>query len=365
METSTPTSSNISGRENEIFVEDISGLEKLLSRIEASGSIAIDTEGDSLHSYFEKLCLIQITIPGVDAIVDPLAGLDLTGLLRVSETRRLILHGADFDLRMLRRIGEFAPKDVFDTVIAARLTGHTEFSLAALVKEHFGVVLSKGSQKANWARRPLSPVMLEYAHNDTRYLIELTAKLEERLIRLGRLDWCRQSCERVVEQALSSSATEGRERWRIKGWATTRGLETAMLRAIWHWREEEAQTIDRPAFHILRNEDLLRAAKEFSTGGDPSFHHLSGGKRRRLNAVVTDTLKLPEAEWPKKEASQGKRMTADQERRVEQLKTLRDKRAAELELDPSFIAPRTTLERIVIDDSYDSLLPWQRGVLLS
>jgi ribonuclease D len=224
-------------------------------------------------------------------------------------------------------------------------------------------VLSKGSQKANWGRRPLSPTMLEYAHNDTRYLIELTARMEERLTRLGRTEWCRQSCERVVEQALGPSNNEGRERWRIKGWATTRGLETALLRALWHWREEEAKTIDRPAFHILRNEDLLRTAKELAAGQEAPLHHLSGGKRRRLNAVVADTLQLPESEWPKKEPSNGKRMTSDQEKRVEQLKALRDKKAAALDLDPSFIAPRTTLERIIIDDSHDSLLPWQRGVL--
>lgn len=361
--TSASAGTRVPGRENEVFVDSPAAFNGLIQRIEKSKSVAIDTEGDSLHSYFEKLCLIQISVPGLDAIVDPLAGLDLVPLLRAAESRRLILHGADFDLRMLRRIGEYHPVEIFDTVIAARLTGHVEFSLAALVKEYFGVVLSKGSQKANWGRRPLSPVMLEYAHNDTRYLVDLTARLEERLIALGRLDWCRQTCQRLAEQVLSSSGSEHRERWRIKGWASTRGIETVVLRALWHWREEEAKAIDRPAFHILRNEDLLRAAKEMSTGAPLPFHHLSAGKRRRMQQAVTDALALPESEWPKKEPSQAKRMTAEQERRVDQLKAHRDKKAAELNLDPSFIAPRTTLERIVVEESDGALLPWQRAVL--
>ena len=42
--------------------------------------IAVDTEADSLHCYFEKLCLIQISVGGKDLLIDPLAKMDLTPL---------------------------------------------------------------------------------------------------------------------------------------------------------------------------------------------------------------------------------------------------------------------------------------------
>src|SRR5206468_6657076 len=115
-----------------------------------------------------------------------------------------VLHGADFDLRLLRRSLNFTARRIFDTVIAARLLGIREFSLAALVERYFAVKLTKGSQKANWGRRPLSQKMFEYAINDTHYLLTLADRLKAQLQQLDRLDWFRQSCERAIEQAAIS-----------------------------------------------------------------------------------------------------------------------------------------------------------------
>src|SRR5476649_2494466 len=114
--------------------------------------IPIDTEADSLHCYFEKLCLIQISVPGHDLLIDPLAEFSLQPLFDSLAGKELIIHGADYDLRLLRRVGFTVTAPVFDTMIAARLCGVAEFSLAALIKRYFDVQLTKGSQKANWAR---------------------------------------------------------------------------------------------------------------------------------------------------------------------------------------------------------------------
>ena len=109
-----------------------------------------------------------------------------------------MLQGADFDLRLMRRSMDFIASRVFDTVVAARLLGIRAFSLAALVERYFGVTLAKGSQKANWAQRPLPQQMAEYAMNDTRYLLPLAEKLEAELRGADRLEWFRQSCERAA-----------------------------------------------------------------------------------------------------------------------------------------------------------------------
>src|SRR5947208_104969 len=251
-------------------------LAELLKKIEAADRVALDTEADSLHSYREKLCLVQISAPAAanpegfrgscnDFIVDPLAGLDLEALRRALELREIVLHGADYDLRMMRRGFNFTAQRIFDTMIAARLLGIREFSLAALVKRYFGLELQKGSLKANWAKRPLPARMAEYAINDVRYLLPLAEKLEAELDRYQRRDWLRQSCQRVVEQAAVTRVRKQDEFWRIRGSGLLRGRAAAVLRALWQWREREAEMADRPPFHILQNEKILSAAIGFAS----------------------------------------------------------------------------------------------------
>ncbi|MEP6604409.1 MAG: ribonuclease D, partial [Spartobacteria bacterium] len=176
------------------MIANAAQLEELLSHIEPVERVAIDTEADSLHCYREKLCLLQVSVPGGNFIVDPLSDVDLAPLRGAFEPKEIILHGSDYDLRLLRRSMDFSPRRIFDTVIAARLLGIREFSLAALVKRYFDIELTKGSQKANWAKRPLPPRMLEYAINDTRFLLEMAEKLEAELKASNRHEWFLQSC---------------------------------------------------------------------------------------------------------------------------------------------------------------------------
>src|ERR1700758_3339614 len=160
----------------------LAGTEELNGWCDAQGPserIAVDTEGDSLHCYYEKLCLIQLSVPGQNVLVDPFQPLDFEILNRFLQSRTVVFHGCDYDLRMLRRGIQFVPGPVFDTYIAARLMGMKEVGLASLVKHFFAIELPKSSQKANWARRPLTEVMIAYAVNDTKYLLPLAARLEQ------------------------------------------------------------------------------------------------------------------------------------------------------------------------------------------
>jgi len=365
-------------------------LAELIPQIEAADRIALDTEADSLHSYREKLCLIQISVPAVtgiveagrkqhglgmerdrrsrlqrDFIVDPLRDLDLEPLRRALEAREIVLHGADYDLRMLRRGLNFIARKIFDTVVAARLLGIREFSLRALVKRYFGTELPKGSQKANWAKRPLPARMAEYALNDVHYLLPLAKRLETELDRHQRLDWFRQSCQRAIEQAATARTRSQDELWRIPGAGALDRCAAAVLRALWQWREREAEMADRPPFHILRNEELLKAAVDFASGRVPDYEYFSARRRRMFNEAAKLALESPESEWPRMRRRFVTRPTAETIRRAEQLRRRRDKSAKELGLDPSFIASRGTLETIVTDRSPAAalLVPWQRELL--
>ncbi|MDD5349998.1 MAG: HRDC domain-containing protein [Chthoniobacteraceae bacterium] len=340
-------------------------LAEFLEPLHRAGRIGLDTEADSLHCYFEKLCLIQISIPDHDVLIDPLAGFPLDPLFAELARHEIIIQGLDYDLRLLRRAGMTEVGGVFDTMIAARLLGATEFSLAALLHTHFGVVLAKGSQKANWARRPLSPQMEEYARNDTRHLEALAAKLEEGLRELGRVEWFRQSCEKGIEATRIVREREEDTLWRISGSGELRGRAAALLRELWKWRDAEARAVDRPAFHIARNDLLIDAAKRFAAGDPVPMAHLSGGRRRRFFEAAERALALPESEWPQPLRTRRARPTPEMERRFADFKTRRDHAATVHRIEPSLIAPKSMLETLAADTeaTLEKLLPWQRLLL--
>jgi ribonuclease D len=357
------------GIRNSSFAPDViatkEALAKPLGALQCHDRIAIDTEADSLHCYREKLCLLQISTPHADFVVDPLAGLDLRPLSTALAAKELIVHGADYDLRLLRRGFDFVASRIFDTVIAARLLGIREFSLAALLKNFFAVELVKGSQKANWAQRPLPARLIEYAANDTHYLLPLAKELEAGLREQNRLEWFRQSCERAIEQAAVDRERDSDEVWRIAGAGALSPRTAAILREIWRWREKEAERADRPPFHILQNEHLLRSAEEFAAGGVPDYRHFSPRRRDAFRRAGQAGLELPEEELPVMRRRSGRRPTAAVVRRADELKRRRDRAAGTLKLEPSIVAPKTVLEAIALDEACagDMLVPWQRELL--
>jgi ribonuclease D len=347
------------------LIASLTELEGLLPAIRGQERVALDTEADSLHCYFEKLCLVQLAIPGHTTLIDPLADLSLQPLFDAFAGRELVLHGADYDLRLLRRAGLLHVDSLFDTMIAARLTGIRDFSLAALLKRFFGVDVPKASQKANWARRPLSEKMIEYARGDVNHLFELADLLAADLQRLGRVEWLRQSCAKLVEVTRVPRVRDEENAWRIQGSGTLRGRQTAVLRALWRWRDEEARAIDRPPFHIMQNSALIDAARNFHAGANASAHHLHGRRHDRFFEAARQAMEMPESQWPKPPPRRFVKQTPGQEERVETLKRSRDTKAAALDLDPSLLAPRAIIEAIAADADVapSLLLPWQREVL--
>lgn len=345
-------------------------LETLVARLRSAEWVAIDTEADSLHAYPEKLCLIQVSSPEGDELVDPLAGLDLKPLFQALGGRELILHGSDYDLRLLHRSGGFVPQSIFDTMLASRLCGDLEFGLASLVKKYLGLTLEKGSQKADWSRRPLTPKMEEYARNDTKYLKTLSDLLRVELEAKGRMEWLRETCARLIVDSTHLPAEEtARERWRISGCnrLTRRGM--AILRVIWQWREETAIALNRPPFFVLSHDLLLTIADTASQNQPvepllpPRLPH-----RRSLDLLqaVETGRRVPPEDWPSALRQISHRETETEKRRFIALKKKRDEVAAALGLDPTLIAAKAELTALSRDKAAapDLLMNWQRQLLL-
>ena len=350
------------------YIDTNDGLEAFVRGLGDEPGIpcAVDTEADSLHCYEEKLCLIQLAVGMRVVIVDPLAIEELGPLVEFFDRASVWMHGADFDMRMLRRTFGRIPDRVYDTQVAARLLGHRKFGLANLVEAHFGVTLPKGSQKADWGRRPLSDKMLDYAANDVRYLLSMAESLSDRLRERGRWDWFIESCDAARESATHRREKNPDEIWRISGWGKLERRGMAYLRALWFWRDGEAKRRDRPSFKIIGNEQLMRFSQELDTGKTIRLpDRFPPPPVRRFHAAVKEAAALAPDEWPTgPKRVRGKR-DPDSEGRFDRLRKHRDEVAGELGLDGTLIASRNTLEVIAArgDEGIERLLSWQKNLL--
>lgn len=337
-------------------------LEEFISRLAPHPVLGLDTEADSLHSYHEKICLVQVSSPEGGWLIDPLADLDLSDFYASLSRHRLVIHGADYDLRLLGRHEAFTANDIFDTSIAARFLGLEQIGYAALVQKFFGVTLSKSSQRANWGRRPLPPVMEEYALNDVRYLLPLGEIIENRLREMGRWEWYLQSRDLMVRNAREPRERDAENAWRISGSSKLSPREAAVLRSLWHWREAEASAWDRPTFHVISNDRLLEATRDAVAGKLVKVHRMPSARWNRMREALRAALDLPESEWPVFERVYKPRPSGSACRRFEQLREKRDEVAAKLSIDPALIASRTTLMSVAQENGA-TLLPWQSELL--
>jgi len=362
------------------LVDTAEGLQPLLAEIALHETVAVDTEADSLHHYREKLCLLQLGVGERQWIVDPLAPLALGELARLLERRELILHGADYDLRLLHRTFHFKAERIFDTMLAAQLVGRPRIGLAALVEEYFGVVLPKKGQKADWSRRPLPAELLEYAADDTRYLEAAKVRLREELAAKGRLAWHGEICRRQIAASRQTRQIDRTESWRIKGGKHLTGRAAAVLRELWHWREEAARRADRPPFKIASNEFLLHWAQWIVEQPHATLEEaperpawLVGSRLKSFNGALATALALPRAAWPgPPPARGGPRRALDEELLLGRILAARDKIARRLEMDPGVLGSREALREVVrrrpqtapAPDEGGGLMDWQLELLM-
>lgn len=337
------------------YVDNAEGLFRLTEALRGVARVGLDTEADSLHHYFEKVCLIQLSFAGADHIIDPLAGISLGAFLEELSRKELIIQGADYDLRMLKKTFGFQPeRPVFDTMLAAQVLGYEKIGLGALTEKLCGVTLTHSGQKSDWSKRPLSRGQLHYASDDTRYLQAIADAQAAELRRLGRAEWHLECCERVVEAVRLPEKDSGKEAWRIKGASKLAPRELAFVRELWKWRDEIAQKKDRPPFMVLRNEDLIELAvwraqnpKTPLQPGPAFLKRIPGESYTRLESVVRRAEELSPEDWPAplpRAKSQGEAFSKE---KVEALLAACKAIAAALKIEPCFLAPRAAVTAVV------------------
>lgn len=356
-----------------IWIDEQEPLDRAVERLSGESVIAVDTEADSLHSYFDKVCLVQISANGDDLVVDPLSGIDLSGFGEILADPAVtkVLHGADYDLRIMNRDFSFTIASLIDTSVCAQILGYEAFGLAALLERHFGVKLNKVHQRADWAMRPLSPDMLQYASLDTHYLIALADKLREELGELGRWEWAVEEFSRL--EAIRFHENDDLERWRkMKNLGKLDRRSLAIVRALVDWRDTLARAADRPPFKIMGSEPIIEIARarpdntaDLAKVKGMSRYHLDRYGRDLLR-IVGEAMQIPEAELPEKGDARPWTRDRELDSSVERMKKIRDRVARELKIDPAVLAPRHILTSIATTGDLDqvpAMRAWQKRVV--
>jgi ribonuclease D len=327
------------------------GLSRLADELRGSRSLALDSESDSLYHHFDKVCLIQLASEGGRAVlVDPLVLRDLgpLGPLMADPQVTKVLHGADYDVTTLKRDFGFSFAGVFDTMIAARFLGLPEIGLQAVARRELGVELSKGSQKDDWSRRPLTPIQEAYALADVQHLLLIRARLEEQLRALGRLAWLEEECAAVAALEPARRRKDPDAYQKVKGARRLSPRALAILRELFAWREARAEKTDTPAFKILGNETLLvLAAEPPRTREDLARLRVPS---RLDSAELLDAVDrgsgVPESDLPRIPREPRPSFSDEVRGRMERLKAWRAQEALAIELDPSVILPQRLIDRL-------------------
>lgn len=338
-----------------ILVEDSSQLNQIAEELKKAAAIGVDLEADSLFHYYEKVCLLQVSTPLQNMLIDPLAIGDLSPLKTIFSDAhiRKVFHGADYDIRSLNRDFDIEVNGLFDTQIAASFLGVKETGLANLLKDRFNLTIEKKYQKKDWSKRPLPKAMLEYAIRDSFFLIPLAEMLEKELQSKGRLFCVEEECERLSKvRVVQNNHTPLFLKFKGAGKFDSRSL--TVLEAVLQFRDRMAQGQDRPHFKVMGNGQIKkmimvkpRNLKDLAEMRCLSSKQISGFGRPLLKQI-SKALNVSENKllvYPKKN---GRCLSSKIAKRVRILKEWREQRAAQLGIDPSLVCPNSQIQALAI-----------------
>lgn len=286
----------------------------MLAHLRREPALALDTESDSFHAYFPKVCLIQITTfqdslhpdaeekEGVaaavcDYLLDPLALSDLSALgAHLASGVEVIMHAADNDILLLQRDFGIRIGRVFDTQLAARILGWESVGLGPILEKSFGIISDKRMQRTDWARRPLTAEQIAYAQMDTHYLFALKDLLTAELHERDRWEEARAAFAQLALLDMDDHPLVERAFWSMKASHKAPLRDLATLESLWQWRESEAQRQNRPPFKIMSDETLVALAARRPRSRDDlsGIQGLTPEQQRRYGAQVREAIAAAE-----------------------------------------------------------------------
>ncbi len=327
------------------YISTAAELEKLVVVLRKKPVIGIDTESNNLHTYQDKVCLIQLSSETDVYILDPLAMNNIHALGNVLEDPSIvkIIHGCDYDLRSLNRDYGFEIKNIFDTELAARFTGLNSSNLGNVLDQFLNVKIKKSRsiQTSDWSRRPLSEKALEYAGSDVLYLSELHNIMTAKLKDMGRLDWALEEFK-LFENIRHVDVDIREEGYlRLKGVGKLDRRALTILKQLYIIREDEAKMRDVPSFRIVNNDTLVRMSQ------NPDFYveqdlftenNWINANKQWISETIAKATELPLLDKPQKTVRTG-RNDEKARKRLKKLREWRVAKSAQLGLQPALIFP--------------------------
>lgn len=337
--------------------ELITDPEKLALRMRTLASetvLALDTEASSFHRFKERVCLVQLSTRDRTYLVDPLAIKDLAplGTLLADPKMEVVIHDADYDLRILARHHGIRVENVFDTLVAAELLNEPEIGLAALLKKYMDIDVDKKFQKADWSKRPLPQPMLDYAAGDTSHLIAVRDILEKKLKDKDRWSWAQEEFALLTDAPFNLAGNEEPGFLRIKGAKHLKPHQLAVLRELHAWRDQVAERMDRAPFMVLGNEVLLSLSTEPPASAQDIAQRKGVGERlvekhgKAMMQAIKRGVELPKDEWPRLEKPKRWARDDEYEDRLKRLKVCRDELTTQNDLRPGIVAANQMLSDI-------------------
>lgn len=241
------------------LIENTADLEKLCQDLSSEKFICVDLEFLREHTYFAKLCLIQVASLNIEAIIDPLAdGINLQSFFELMQNQSVIkvFHSGRQDIEIIYNLSGKTPSPLFDTQIAAQAAGFGEsVGYETLVNHLLHINLDKSSRLSDWSRRPLSDSQLQYAISDVTHLVHIYQKLTDYLIGCNRLFWIDEEIAALQNPALYRIVPE--EMWQKMRHRSHSPLFLTVLRELAAWRELRAIRKDVPRHSFIKDDVLL------------------------------------------------------------------------------------------------------------
>jgi ribonuclease D len=323
--------------------------------------LTIDTEFLRDKTYYPKLCLIQMSAPGVDACaIDPVEfKFDMTPFNELMANTKVlkVFHAARQDLEIFFQMCGVLPQPIFDTQVAAMVAGFgDQIAYNALVKETTGHALEKNAQFTDWSRRPLSNKQIKYALDDVLYLRDVYETLEKRLRDQGREDWADQEMGILTNPRTYTFLPEDAwERIKIR---SDKPEVLAILKELAAWRESEAQRKDVPRGRILKDETIADLAlyrpkdeEGLSRIRSLSKDMIKGDKAAKILSLIAKARADAPENWPQRPF--GAAFPRQAQGLLEMLKMLLRICSAEADVTARIVASSEDLEILAVEDNPD------------
>ena len=245
-------------------ITDQTELNAFCERLSSADVLFLDTEFHRETTYWPTLCLIQVADWDTEGMIDPLSSdLDLTPFLDLlrSPTSLKVFHAARQDLEIFTRMLGEAPKNIFDTQIAAMALGLGDsISFDNLIGQTTGKQIDKSSQFTDWTRRPLSKKQLTYALGDVTYLRDAFSVMSQKLEAKDRWSWVNTEMASLSDPELYR--TEPEDAWKRLKLRRPKKDYLAVMYLVAAWRERLAQELNRPRSRILKDDAIQEIADQ-------------------------------------------------------------------------------------------------------